>query len=94
MSFVSHVAVADPGGGAKGAMAPPSVLDKDYLLCSSWHFLVKNSLKGSYFIFFQKNFQPRFARHEYYSSFPFFWSHSAHYFIHISSSYVHTFTLY
>ena len=30
-------------GGAKGAMAPP-VPDKDYLLCTSWHFLVKNPL--------------------------------------------------
>ena len=29
--------------------------------------------------FFQKNFQPRFTRHEYYSSFAFFWSHFAHY---------------
>ena len=35
-------AVADPGGG-HGAMAPPSVPDKDYFLCTSWHFLVKNN---------------------------------------------------
>ena len=36
--------VADPGGGgAKGAMAPPSVPDKDYLLCTSWHFLFKKT---------------------------------------------------
>ena len=34
-------AVADPGGGA---MAPPPVPDKEYLLCISWHFLVKNPL--------------------------------------------------
>ena len=40
---------------------PPSVPDKDYLLCTSWHFLVKNPLDqlnnefyGPYFIFFQK----------------------------------------
>ena len=32
-------AVVDPGG-AMGAMAPPSVPDNDYLLCTSWHFLV------------------------------------------------------
>ena len=30
-------------GGAKGAMAPP-VPAKDYLLYTSWHFLVKNPL--------------------------------------------------
>ena len=36
--------VADPGGGAKGAIPPPPVPDKDYLLCTSWHFLVKNPL--------------------------------------------------
>ena len=29
--------------GAKGAMASP-VPDKDYLLCTSWHFLIKNPL--------------------------------------------------
>ena len=70
-------AVADPGG----AMAPPPVTDKDYLLCTSWHFLVKNPLDqlnnefyGPYFIFFQKNFQPHFTWHEYHSSFLFFWS--------------------
>ena len=33
-------AVADPG---RGAMVPPCP-DKDYLLCTSWHFLVKNPL--------------------------------------------------
>ena len=39
------IPVADPGGGgAKGAMAPPSVPDKDYLLCTSWHFLLENPL--------------------------------------------------
>ena len=37
------ITVADPGGGAKGAMAPPSVPDKDYLLCTSWHFLFKKN---------------------------------------------------
>ena len=54
---------------------------------------LNNEFYGPYFIFFQKNFQPRFAQHEYYSSFLFFWSHSADYFIHILFSYVHTFTL-
>ena len=53
---------------------------------------LNNEFYGPYFIFFQKNFQPRFARHKY-SSFLFFWSHSADYFIHILFSYVHTFTL-
>ena len=28
-------------GLAMGAMPPPPVPDKDYLLCTSWHFLVK-----------------------------------------------------
>ena len=37
-----------------GAMAPP-VPDKDCLLCTSWHFLVKNNeFYGPYFLFFQK----------------------------------------
>ena len=38
--------VADPGGGGQGGHAnpPPSVPDKDYLLCTSWHFLVKTPL--------------------------------------------------
>ena len=30
-------------GGSNGAMPPP-VPDKDYLLCTSWHFLVENPL--------------------------------------------------
>ena len=33
--------VADPGGG-HGGHGPPCT-DKDYLLCTSWHFLVKNN---------------------------------------------------
>ena len=41
MHVMSQLKVADPGG-AMGAMAPPSVPDKDYLLCTSWHFSVKN----------------------------------------------------
>ena len=72
----------------------PSVPDKDYLLCTSWHFLIKKWILGPYFIFFQKNFQPRFALHEYYSSFTSFWSHFAHYLIYFSFCYGHTSTLY
>ena len=30
--------------GDQGGHAPPSVPDKDYLLCTSWHFLVKKTL--------------------------------------------------
>ena len=29
------------GGGPRGPWPPPPVPDKDYLLCTSWHFLVK-----------------------------------------------------
>ena len=38
-SKVLLFSVADPGG--EGGHGPPSVPDKDYLLCTSWHFLVK-----------------------------------------------------
>ena len=44
MDFSRKVAVADPGGGQGGHGPPPSVPDKDYLLCTSWHFLVKKKL--------------------------------------------------
>ena len=29
--------------GGQGGHGPPSVPDKDYLLCTSWHFLVKKN---------------------------------------------------
>ena len=34
------VSVADTGEG-QGGHGPPPIPDKDYLLCTSWHFLVK-----------------------------------------------------
>ena len=43
MEKSSTFSVADPGGGHGGHGPPPSVPDKDYLLCTSWHFLVKNN---------------------------------------------------
>ena len=50
--------VADPGGGPRGPWPPPSVPDKDYLLCTSWHFLVKKSyimnFRAPFSYFFQK----------------------------------------
>ena len=61
-SHVHHRYSSGSRGGPRGP-CPPSVPDKDYLLCTSWHFLVKNPLDqlnnefyGPYLYFFKKIF--------------------------------------
>ena len=76
--------LADPGGSREpGTLAPrfgcPSVQFKSNTM----------NFRDRYFIFFSKNVLPHFTQHEFYISFTFFWSYSAHYFIYIQSSHRH-----
>ena len=41
--IITDKSVADPGGGPRGPWPPPSIPDKDYLLCTSWPFLIKKA---------------------------------------------------
>ena len=53
-SWISSTTAPSSGSGG-GGMAPPSVPDKDYLLCASWHLLVWiMNFRALIFYFFKK----------------------------------------
>ena len=75
-------------------MAPPSDLDKDYLLCTSWHFLVKKPswpakqwILGPLFYIFSKKFSASLHSAWILLFFPILLVSLCSLFIHISCAY-------